>query len=249
MTTDGNIDFHDYIGDSWVVLFSHPADFTPVCTTELGAFSLLKDEFAKRNTKLIGLSSDPVDSHAKWVEDIEAAATNGKKFDFPIIADADRQIAYLYDMVDEEGFKKLAKGPVFTIRNVFIIDPNKKVRLFFVYPASTGRNTAEVLRVLDALQMTDRTGLVTPINWSPGQDVIVPPSVKTEDARAKYAEVKEVTPYLRYVKEPPVQSGFSSTSSRTLNMLIALGLIGTTLSVWDKENDKLVTGLQGVIEQ
>uniref|UniRef100_A0A060T3K8 ARAD1C38082p n=1 Tax=Blastobotrys adeninivorans TaxID=409370 RepID=A0A060T3K8_BLAAD len=202
LTTEGEIDFHQWIGDSWAVLFSHPADFTPVCTTELGAFAALKDEFAKRNTKLIGLSADPVESHNEWLKDVEEAANLGKKFSFPVIADKDREVSYLYDMVDEEGFKNLSKGPVFTIRNVFIIDPAKKVRLFIVYPASTGRNTAEVLRVLDALQMTDRTGLVTPVDWTKGQDVIVPPSIKTEDAKAKFGNVREVKSYLRFTPEP-----------------------------------------------
>lgn len=202
VTTDGNIDFHDFIGNSWVVLFSHPGDFTPVCTTELGAFARLKDEFTKRNTKLLGLSADPLQSHFEWVKDIEETQMGGLKFNFPIIADADRNVSFLYDMVDEEGFKNIDKDTTFTIRNVFIIDPKKKVRLFMVYPASAGRNTSEVLRVLDSLQMTDRTTLATPINWEYGEDVIVPPSVPTEEAKAKFGAVKEIKPYLRYVKEP-----------------------------------------------
>jgi peroxiredoxin (alkyl hydroperoxide reductase subunit C) len=202
ITTEGEIDFHEFIGDSWTILFSHPADFTPVCTTELGAFSVLKEEFAKRNAKLIGLSADSLESHQAWLKDIEDTQTAGKKFDFPIIADFDRKVSFLYDMVDEEGFKKLNKGIAFTIRNVFIIDPSKKVRLFLVYPASTGRNTAEVLRVLDALQLTDRSGLVTPVNWTEGQDVIIPPSVSNADASAKYGEFKELKPYLRFTKQP-----------------------------------------------
>ncbi|KAF5103241.1 hypothetical protein D0Z03_000254 [Geotrichum reessii] len=202
VTTDGEIDFHEFIGDSWTILFSHPADFTPVCTTELGAFSVLKDEFAKRNTKLIGLSADSLESHEKWLKDIEDTQTAGKKFDFPIIADFDRKVSFLYDMVDEEGFKKLNQGIAFTIRNVYIIDPAKKVRLFLVYPASTGRNTAEVLRVLDALQLTDRSGLVTPVNWTDGEDVIIPPSISNADASAKYGEFKELKPYLRFTKQP-----------------------------------------------
>jgi peroxiredoxin (alkyl hydroperoxide reductase subunit C) len=180
-------------------LFSHPADFTPVCTTELGAFTALKDEFTKRNTKLIGLSADKIESHKDWIKDIEELTSKGKKFDFPIIADHDRNVAFLYDMVDEEGFKNL-NAQAMTIRNVFVIDPNKKVRLFMVYPASTGRNTAEVLRVLDALQLADKKGIATPVDWTAGQDVIVPPSVSTEDAKKKFGEVRELRPYLRYVK-------------------------------------------------
>lgn len=253
VTTEGNIDFHEFVGDSWTVLFSHPADFTPVCTTELGAFSTLKDEFSKRNTKLIGLSADPVESHEKWVKDIEEAATQGQKFDFPIIADKDREVAYLYDMVDEEGFKNLSKGPVFTIRNVFIIDPKKKVRLFMVYPASTGRNTAEVLRVLDALQMTDRTGLVTPVDWTQGSDVIVPPSVSTEDAKAKYGDVKEVKSYLRFTKEP-LKGSFapegSSTQSRIMLALLGLGgLTGFTLAQGHDEKQGLVKDLEQTVSR
>ncbi|CAN6648402.1 peroxiredoxin Prx1p, mitochondrial [Trichomonascus vanleenenianus] len=253
VTTQGDIDFHDFIGDSWTILFSHPADFTPVCTTELGAFAALKDEFTKRNTKLIGLSSDPIESHHEWVKDIEEAATQGKKFDFPVIADADRKIAYLYDMVDEEGFKNLAKGPVFTIRNVFIIDPAKKVRLFMVYPASTGRNTAEVLRVLDALQLTDRTGLVTPVDWTKGQDVIVPPSVKTADAEAKYGKenVREVKSYLRYTPEPkeePLKSSFAPTGSKYVPLMIGGAVAFVLLSGGDsKKENSLVEDLKNVI--
>lgn len=199
LTTNGEIDFHDFVGDKWTILFSHPADFTPVCTTELGAFSALKDEFAKRGAQLIGLSADPIESHEKWLKDIEETSKLGKSFDFPIIADVDREVAFLYDMVDEEGFKNLSKMAS-TIRNVFIIDPSKKVRLFLVYPASTGRNTAEVLRVLDALQLTDSKGLVTPVNWTEGSDVIVPPSVPLEQAKEKYGDVRVEKPYLRYVK-------------------------------------------------
>lgn len=254
VTTDGNIDFHEFIGGSWTILFSHPADFTPVCTTELGAFSALKDEFTKRNTKLIGLSSDPVESHEKWVKDIEEAATQGKKFDFPIIADKDREVAYLYDMVDEEGFKNLSKGPIFTIRNVFIIDPKKRVRLFMVYPASTGRNTSEVLRVLDALQMTDRTGLVTPVDWNKGDDVIVPPSVSTEAAKEKYGDVKEVKSYLRYTKEP-LESSFIPTSgsqsqNRIMLTLLALGgLTGFAFAQTQEEKQSVVKDLEQTISR
>lgn len=201
-TTHGKIDFHEFIGDKWAILFSHPADFTPVCTTELGAFAAMKGEFDKRNANLIALSSDPIEDHHKWVKDLEEVSTQGKKFDFPIIADSDRTVAYLYDMVDEEGFNSLQKGPVFTVRSVYIIDPSKRVRLFITYPASTGRNTSEVLRVLDALQLTDKHGVVTPVDWERGKDVIVPPSVASKDAKTKYGDVDEVKPYLRFVKDP-----------------------------------------------
>ncbi|KAK9248320.1 thioredoxin-like protein [Lipomyces tetrasporus] len=202
-TTHGPIDFHEFIGDSWTILFSHPADFTPVCTTELGAFAQLEEEFKKRNTKLIGLSANGLDSHEKWIEDIEEVATNGSKVGFPIIADPERNVAFLYDMVDHQDLTNIdTKGIAFTIRAVFIIDPNKKVRLTMLYPASTGRNTAEVLRVLDSLQTGDKAGVTTPINWVPGQDVIVPPSVSDEAAAAKFGEFVAVKPYLRYTKYP-----------------------------------------------
>ncbi|KAK9238721.1 thioredoxin-like protein [Lipomyces kononenkoae] len=202
-TTHGPIDFHEFIGKSWTILFSHPADFTPVCTTELGAFAQLEEEFAKRNTKLIGLSANGLDSHEKWIEDIEEVATNGNKVGFPIIADPERKVAFLYDMVDHQDLTNIdTKGIAFTIRAVFIIDPNKKVRLTMLYPASTGRNTAEVLRVLDSLQTGDKAGVTTPINWVPGEDVIVPPSVSNEAAAAKFGEFRAVKPYLRYTKYP-----------------------------------------------
>lgn len=198
-TTKGKINFHDFLGDSWGVFFSHPADFTPVCTTELGAFSKLKPEFDKRGVKLIGLSAEDIESHEKWIKDIEEV--NGlDKFNFPIIADVDKEIAFLYDMVDEEGFKQLGKGPVATIRSVFIIDPAKKLRISFTYPPSVGRNTSEVLRVIDALQKTDAKGVVTPINWQVGEDVIIPPTVSDADASKKFGDFKKVKPYLRYTK-------------------------------------------------
>ncbi|KAF2195036.1 thioredoxin-like protein [Zopfia rhizophila CBS 207.26] len=197
-TTHGDIDFHEFIGDSWAILFSHPADFTPVCTTELGAFAKLKDEFEKRGVKMIGLSANDLTSHDQWVADInEVCNTNVQ---FPIIADADRKVAFLYDMISQDDLDNIAKngGIAFTIRSVFIIDPNKKIRLTMLYPASTGRNTAEVLRVIDSLQTGDKKGVVTPINWTAGEDVIVPPSVSTEDARKKFGDVKEVKSYLRF---------------------------------------------------
>ncbi|KAK9452637.1 mitochondrial peroxiredoxin PRX1 [Dipodascopsis uninucleata] len=202
-TTHGTVKFHDFIDNSWVILFSHPADFTPVCTTELGAFAQLEDEFKARNCKLIGLSANGLDSHAKWIEDIEEVASNGSKVGFPIIADPERKVAFLYDMVDEQDLSNIdTKGIAFTIRSVFIIDPNKKIRLTMLYPASTGRNSAEVLRVLDSLQTGDKAGITTPINWVPGEDVIVPPSVSDAAAQKKFGEFRTVKPYLRYTKFP-----------------------------------------------
>ncbi|KAL2848743.1 thioredoxin-like protein [Aspergillus pseudodeflectus] len=199
LTTKGEIDFHQWIGDSWAILFSHPADFTPVCTTELGAFAKLKDEFEKRGVKMIGLSANDIGSHGEWIKDINEVT--GSNVQFPIIADADRKVAWLYDMIDESELVNLAeKGIAFTIRSVFIIDPAKKIRLTMSYPASTGRNSAEVLRVIDSLQTADKKGIATPINWQVGEDVIVPPSVSTEDAKKKFGEVRELKPYLRYTK-------------------------------------------------
>lgn len=197
-TTQGEIDFHSWIGDKWAILFSHPADFTPVCTTELGAFAKLKLEFEKRNVKLIGLSANDLSSHARWIQDIKEISSTD--LSFPIIADADRKIAWLYDMVDTQDLSNIdAKGIAFTIRSVFVIDPLKKIRLTMMYPASTGRNTTEVLRVVDSLQTGDKKGVTTPIDWTVGDDVIVPPSVSTVDAKKKFGNVREVKPYLRYV--------------------------------------------------
>lgn len=202
-TTQGKISFHDFIESSkkWIVLFSHPADFTPVCTTELGAFSQLAPEFAKRNVTLLGLSTEGVESHKDWIKDIEDV-TGGSPFTFPIIADPKKEIAFKYDMVSEEDFHKLANQMVATVRSVFIIDPSKKVRLIMTYPASCGRNSSEVLRVIDSLQLTDAKGVVTPIDWTSGQDVIIPPTVSNEDAKAKFGEFKTIKPYLRTTKAP-----------------------------------------------
>jgi glutaredoxin/glutathione-dependent peroxiredoxin len=196
-TTHGDITFHDYIKDSWAILFSHPADFTPVCTTELGAFAKLKDEFEKRGVKMIGLSANDLGSHGRWIEDInDISQTN---LQFPIIADADREVAWLYDMVDAQDLENVdEKGIAFTIRSVFVVDPAKKVRLSMMYPASCGRNTSEVLRVIDALQTGDKKGVTTPIDWQVGDDVIVPPTVSTEKAKEKFNDVREVRPYLRF---------------------------------------------------
>lgn len=196
-TTQGEIDFHKFLDNSWGILFSHPADFTPVCTTELGAFAKLKDEFVRRNVKMIGLSANDLSSHEKWIEDInDISRTN---LQFPIIADPDRKVAWLYDMIDAQDLTNIdEKGIAFTIRAVFIIDPNKKIRLTMLYPASVGRNTAEVLRAIDSLQTGDAKGVTTPINWQMGEDVIVPPTVSTEDAKIKFDSVREVRPYLRF---------------------------------------------------
>ncbi|KAK6528827.1 peroxiredoxin 1 [Orbilia ellipsospora] len=200
-TTQGPINFHDFIGDSWVVLFSHPEDYTPVCTTELGAFSKLEPEFTKRNVKLIGLSANTIDSHNGWIQDInELSETNLK---FPIIGDKQRQVALLYDMIDHQDATNVdSKGIAFTIRSVFIIDPKKTIRLILSYPASTGRNTAEVLRVVDSLQTGDKHRVTTPINWVPGDDVIVAPPVKTEDAQKLWPQMRIVKPYLRFTPLP-----------------------------------------------
>ena len=196
-TTLGDVDFHNYIHNSWAILFSHPADFTPVCTTELGAFAKLKSDFARRGVKMIGLSANDLSSHSTWIKDINDISSTDLQF--PIIADADRSIAWLYDMVDQQDLSNIdERGIAFTIRSVFIIDPAKKVRLTMMYPASVGRNTSEILRVIDSLQTGDKKGVTTPVDWQVGSDVIVPPSVSTQDARKKFKEVREVRPYLRF---------------------------------------------------
>jgi len=194
-TTDGPISFHDWIGTSWAVLFSHPKDFTPVCTTELGEASRLKPEFDQRNVKVIGLSVDQADSHKKWAEDIKE--TQGSALNFPVIADPDHKVAELYDMIHPEI------SDIFTVRSVFIIDPAKKVRLMITYPASCGRNFDEVLRVIDSLQLTSNYSVATPVNWKDGDDVIIVPSLSDEDAKAKFpAGWKAVKPYLRITPQP-----------------------------------------------
>lgn len=194
-STTGDIKFHDYIGSSWVVFFSHPADFTPVCTTELGAFARRKAEFDKRNTKLIGLSVDPLDSHEKWIKDIQDVG--GTALNYPLLADPDRKVAELYGMIHP------AADPKVTVRSVFIIDPNKKVRLTLTYPPSAGRNVDEILRVLDSLQLTEGKKLATPVDWKAGEDVIIAPSVSDEQAKQLHPEGwKTVKPYLRTVPAP-----------------------------------------------
>jgi thioredoxin-dependent peroxiredoxin len=193
-TTDGEITFYDWKGDSWAVLFSHPADFTPVCTTELGRTAALKDEFDKRNTKAIAVSVDSVANHKGWEPDI--AEVTGSTVNFPIIADEDHKVSELYDMLHP------GEGDSSTVRSVFIIAPNNKVRLTLTYPKSVGRNFDEIVRVIDALQATDKNPISTPVDWKPGDRVIVAPTLSTEDAKAKFSNVEERKPYLRYADQP-----------------------------------------------
>ncbi|MCH8234732.1 MAG: peroxiredoxin [Chloroflexi bacterium] len=193
-STEGDISFHDYLGDSWGILFSHPADFTPVCTTELGTVAKLKPEFDKRNTKVLGLSVDPLDSHKEWLDDIKQ--TQGTAINFPLIADSDRKVSELYDMVQGEAATA-------TVRSVFIIDPAKKVRLTLTYPPSTGRSFEEILRVLDSLQLTDSHKVATPVDWKDGDDVVILPAISDEDADAMFPKgYKAVRPYLRITPQP-----------------------------------------------
>jgi thioredoxin-dependent peroxiredoxin len=203
-TTQGNIDFHQWIGDGWAILFSHPKDFTPVCTTELGYMAGLQPEFAKRNTKIIGLSVDPVTNHGKWAADIEE--TQGHKVNYPMIGDTQLKVAKLYDMLPAEaGDSCEGRTPAdnATVRTVFIIGPDKKIKMMMVYPMSSGRNFDEVMRVLDSLQLTAKHNVATPVNWKPGNDVIIPTSVSDEQARQKYpAGFKTLKPYLRTVAQP-----------------------------------------------
>ncbi|MES2883626.1 MAG: peroxiredoxin [Pseudomonadota bacterium] len=194
-TTEGTIRFHEWAGKSWVVLFSHPKNYTPVCTTELGYTAKLRPEFAKRNVKAIGLSVDKLEDHHGWAKDIEE--TQGAALNFPLIADADRKVATLYDMIHPNA------SETFTVRSVFVIDPNKKLRLSLTYPASTGRNFDEILRVIDSLQLTDGYKVATPVNWKNGEDVIIVPSVKDEEAKQLFPNgFKTIKPYLRLVPQP-----------------------------------------------
>jgi len=195
ITTEGEIDFYEYLGDSWGVLFSHPADYTPVCTTELGKTALLKEEFAKRNVKVMAVSVDPIDKHHGWKNDINE--TQNCSVDFPIIADSDRTVSNLYGMIHPNA------SETFTVRSLFIIGPDKKVKLTITYPASTGRNFQEVLRVIDSLQLTAKYSVATTADWKHGEDVIVVPAISTEDAIKKFEKgVKVVKPYLRYTPQP-----------------------------------------------
>ena len=201
-TTQGRIDFHQWIGDGWAILFSHPKDFTPVCTTELGYMARLKPEFDKRNCKVLGLSIDPVDDHQRWAKDIEE--TQGSAPNYPIIGDPELAVAKAYDMIhpNATGGKRTAADNA-TIRSVFVIGPDKKVKLVLTYPMSTGRNFDEVLRVLDSMQLTAKHKVATPANWKQGQDVIIAGSVNDEDAKKKYPQgFKTHKPYLRTVAQP-----------------------------------------------
>jgi len=194
-TTQGPLSFHDWLGDQWGVLFSHPRDFTPVCTTELGYVARLKPEFEKRGVKAIGLSVDPVESHAGWLRDIEV--TQGHAVNFPIVADPDRKVADLYGMIHP------AHDQVHTVRTVFVIDPKKTIRLLITYPQTTGRNFDEILRVIDSLQLTDSHKVATPVNWQQGEDVIIVPAVSDDEARTKFPQGwKALTPYLRLTPQP-----------------------------------------------
>jgi thioredoxin-dependent peroxiredoxin len=203
-TTQGTINFHEWIGDGWVVLFSHPKDFTPVCTTELGYMAKIEPEFTKRNVKLIGLSVDPVENHEKWAKDIEE--TQGAKVKYPMIGDSDLAVAKLYNMLpaDEPGTSEGRTAATNqTVRTVFVVGPDKKIKLMLTYPMTTGRNFDEILRVIDSMQLTVKHKVATPVNWKNGEDVIIVPSVSDEDAKKVYpAGWKTVKPYLRVVKQP-----------------------------------------------
>lgn len=203
-TTQGEIDFHEWIGDSWCILFSHPKDFTPVCTTELGYMAKLEPEFAKRNVKVIGLSVDPVDAHDKWADDIEE--TQGHRPNYPMIGDTDLAVSKAYNMLPvategtSEGRTAMDNK---TVRNVFVIGPDKTVRLILVYPMTTGRNFDEILRVVDSMQLTAAHQVATPVNWKKGDEVIIVPAVSDEDAEKKYPQgFRKLKPYLRYVSDP-----------------------------------------------
>ncbi|XDD44425.1 peroxiredoxin [Leptospira sp. WS60.C2] len=194
-TSEGKIDFHEYLGQSWGILFSHPKDYTPVCTTELGYVSKIKPEFEKRNVKVIALSVDPVDSHKGWISDINE--TQSTTVNYPIIADADKKVSNLYDMIHPNASETT------TVRSVFVIGPDKKVKLTLTYPASTGRNFDELLRVIDSLQLTSQFSVATPANWKHGEDTIIVPSVSDEDAKKKFPKgFRTIKPYLRYTPQP-----------------------------------------------
>ncbi len=194
-TTEGKIDFYEYLGDGWGILFSHPADYTPVCTTELGTVAKLKSEFEKRNTKVMALSVDGLESHKGWISDINE--TQGTEVNFPIIADSDRKISELYDMIHPNSNEN------FTVRSVFVIGSDKKIKLIITYPASTGRNFEELLRVIDSLQLTANYSVATPANWKQGEDVVIAPAIKNEDIPGKFPKGhKVIKPYLRTTPQP-----------------------------------------------
>ena len=193
-TTEGTIDFHQWKDGNWAVLFSHPGDFTPVCTTELGRTASLKSEFDQRGVRVMGVSVDPVESHNSWAQDI--TEVGGRDLNFPLIADQDRQVSELYDMIHP------GEDDTSTVRSVFIVDPRNKVRLTLTYPNSIGRSFGEILRVIDALQLTDAAPVSTPVDWQPGDRIIVAPTMSTDDARKRFEDVEEVRPYLRWAKQP-----------------------------------------------
>ena len=202
-TTEGPIHFHEWIGDSYVVLFSHPKDFTPVCTTELGYMAGLKDEFAKRNTKILGISVDPVDNHKKWKGDIEKVS--GNKVDYPMIGDPELKVAKLYDMLPADaGDSSEGRTPAdnATVRSVFVVGPDKKVKLTLTYPMTTGRTFDEILRAIDSIQLTAKHQVATPAQWQRGEDVIITAAVSNEDAKARFGEYRTVLPYLRTTRQP-----------------------------------------------
>lgn len=202
-TTQGEIDFHEWIGDHWAVLFSHPKDFTPVCTTELGYMAKIEPEFARRKTKVIGLSVDAVESHSKWAADIEE--TQGARVNYPMIGDTDLSVAKLYNMLPAEaGDSCEGRTPAMnaTVRTVYVIGPDKKIKLMLTYPMSTGRNFDEVLRVLDSIQLTASHPVSTPANWKPGEDVVIAGSVSDEDARTRFPGYRTLKPYLRMATQP-----------------------------------------------
>ncbi|HTK26885.1 MAG TPA: peroxiredoxin [Pyrinomonadaceae bacterium] len=205
-TTQGTVNFHDWLGDSWGVLFSHPKDYTPVCTTELGYTAKLKPEFEKRGVKVIGLSVDALDSHAGWAKDIEE--TQGTALNFPVIADSDRKVSDLYDMIHPNA------SDTATVRSVYVIGPDKKVKLMITYPASTGRNFDEILRVIDSLQLTSNYSVATPVNWKDGEDCIIVPSISDEEAKEKFpAGFKTIKPYLRVTPQPNKTGKQESTTA------------------------------------
>lgn len=193
-TTEGTIRFHEWLGDGWGILFSHPADYTPVCTTELGYMANIAHEFARRKVKILAISVDPLDSHRGWIGDINE--TQNANVSYPLIADPDQEVAQLYDMIHPNADDKM------TVRSVFVIGPDKKIKLMLTYPASTGRNFDEILRVVDSLQLTAHHKLATPVNWTSGEDCIIVPAVTDEEADQTYSDIRRVKPYLRYVKQP-----------------------------------------------
>ncbi len=202
-TTEGEIDFHEWIGDGYAVLFSHPKDFTPVCTTELGVMAGMEEEFAKRNAKIIGISVDPVEDHHRWKSDIETVS--GNRVSYPMIGDRELKVAKLYDMLPaSEGATSEGRTPAdnATVRSVFIIGPDKKIKLSLTYPMTTGRNFDEILRALDSIQLTINHQVATPANWKQGEDVIITPAVSNEDAKERFGDFESVLPYLRKTKQP-----------------------------------------------